>query len=57
MEERVKKYRVVCYMRIDPDDTEMMTKKQARAEIEQARLMQPENIYIVEDDGGEIVVS
>lgn len=52
-----KKYKVVCYLRIDPDAPESMTIRQAQYEIEQARLLQPENIYIIEDDGGEIVVS
>jgi hypothetical protein len=44
-----KKYIVVCYMRVVPDDPELMTHDQARVEVEQARLMQPENIYRIED--------
>ena len=52
-----KKYYIVCYMRINPDDVELMTKEQARVEVEQARLMQPENVYRIESiDEDEYVV-
>lgn len=52
-----KKYYVVCYMRIKPDFTELMTRDQAKVEVEQARLMQPENVYRIESiDEDEYVV-
>jgi hypothetical protein len=44
-----KKYIVVCYMRVVPENPEIMTHDQARVEIEQARLMQPEHIFRIED--------
>jgi hypothetical protein len=43
-----KKYKVVCYMRIDPEDQEPMTMAEAAAEVENLELMQPENKYTVE---------
>jgi hypothetical protein len=43
-------FQVVCYMRIDAsDDVEPMTLAEAFAEAEQAKLMQPENVYTVEE--------
>lgn len=44
-----KKYIVVCYMRVIPDVPELMTRAEAKVEVEQLRLMQPENIYRIED--------
>ena len=41
-------YRVVCYIRVEPEDSEPLTYEEAREEIEQARLMQPENLYAME---------
>jgi len=52
-----RRYKVVCYMRIEPDDIEEMTLENATSEAEQARLMQPENIYRVEGVGDNDVVS
>lgn len=44
-----KKYRVVCYIRIDPPDgIEPLTEAEALIEVGQARFMQPENIYRIE---------
>lgn len=45
-----KKYQVVCYMRIDPEEGEWdsLTHAEAKAEIDQLKLMQPENIYAIE---------
>lgn len=53
-----KKYYIVCYMRVRSEDMELMTKDQAKVEANQARLMQPENIYRIEsiDDDDEHVV-
>jgi len=44
-----KSYRVVCYMRIDCEDEEPMTLKEAQAEVDQAQMLQPENHYEVEE--------
>jgi formylmethanofuran dehydrogenase subunit E len=57
MSEDEKKYYIVCYMRINPEDVELMTRDQAKVEIEQARLMQPENMYRLEniDDDVDVV--
>jgi tellurite resistance-related uncharacterized protein len=43
-----KKYYIVCYMRVRAEDVQLMTKDQAKVEANQARLMQPENIYRIE---------
>jgi hypothetical protein len=44
-------YRVVCYMRIDCEESEIapMTLEEAEAEVENQRLMQPEHIFQVEE--------
>jgi len=42
------KYHVVCFMRVEPEDSEPMTHAEAEDEIKQARLMQPENVYVIE---------
>ena len=46
-----KTYRVVCYMRIDCEESEIepMTLEDAEAEVESQRLMQPEHIFQVEE--------
>ena len=46
-----KGYRVVCYMRIDCDESEIepMTLEEASEELEHQQLMQPENRYEVEE--------
>jgi len=43
-----KNYMVVCYMRIVPDNFELMTRDQARAERDHMRYLQPEHMYRVE---------
>lgn len=43
-----KKYHVVCYMRIEPEDQEPMTIAEAYKEAVNSELMQPENKYVVE---------
>lgn len=43
------KYRVVCYMRIDCEDEEPMTLEEALGEVDQAKMMQPENHYEIEE--------
>ena len=45
-----KKYMVVCYMRIAPEDTEsdMLTYEQAMKELDHCRYLQPENMYQIE---------
>ena len=47
----MRKYQVVCYMRIDPEDGEScpLTHKEALDEIHQLKFMQPENIYRAEE--------
>ena len=49
------KYRVVCYMRVDPPEgSPTMSLNEAKSEKENAEFMQPENIYRIEevDEGG-----
>lgn len=43
-----KKYVVVCYMRVVPENPEHMSMDEARTEVEQQRLMQPEHIFRIE---------
>ncbi len=43
-----KKYVVVCYMRVVPENPEHMTFDEARAEVESQKLMQPEHIFRIE---------
>jgi hypothetical protein len=43
-----KKYRLVCYLRVDPDIPEPMTYADAVREKEHCELLHPENIYRVE---------
>lgn len=46
----VAKYRVVCFMRIEADASEVepMTSEEAEKEAEHQRTMQPEDIFVVE---------
>lgn len=39
---------VVCYMRIEPEDTEPLAFEEAQKEMTNLELMQPENIYLIE---------
>ena len=43
-----KKWIVVAYLKVIPEDMEPMTRQEAISEAEQLSLMQPENIYQVE---------
>lgn len=44
-----KKYQVVCYLRVDSADPESLTYKQALNEKEHLELLQPENVYRIEE--------
>ena len=44
-----KKYQVVCYLRIDPKAKMPLTYEEAIQDKEQLELMQPENIYRIEE--------
>jgi len=48
-----KKYQVVCYMRIDPEEPEPQTYKEALREMRNQEFMQPENIYRIEKINGD----
>lgn len=43
------KYQVVCYMRIEPEEIEPQTYKDALSEMRNQEFMQPENIYRIEE--------
>ena len=47
------KYHIVCYMRIEPEDPQPPTYKEALEEKEHLELLQLENIYRVEKIEGE----
>lgn len=51
------KFKVVCYMRIDPEDGEgePMDYDEAKAEIENLKLMQPENVYAIEQCDDDLI--
>ena len=44
-----KQYRLIAFIRVDPEDDEPMTYEQALAEKEQQELMSPENMYRIEE--------
>jgi len=44
-----KLYCLVAYIRVDPEDVEPMTFREALAEQEQQRFLFPENIYRIEE--------
>ena len=46
-----RKYRVVCFMRIDCEDSEVepLTLEEAEAEVEHQMFMQPEDMFRVEE--------
>ena len=44
-----KKYQVVCYIRVDPDEVNPMTYEQALVEKEHLKFLQPDNIYRIEE--------
>ena len=44
-----KQYRLVAYIRVDPENPEPMTYEEALAEKEQQELMCPENLYQLEE--------
>ena len=43
------KYQVVAFMRIDPEDPEPLTYEDALKEKEHLELLQPENVYRIEE--------
>ena len=50
-----KKFQVVCYLRIDPEDPEYLTYRDALKEKEHLELLQPENIYRIEDINNDVL--
>ena len=42
-------YKIVSYMRIEPEEQELMTKEEAEQERTHLEFMQPENIYTIEE--------
>lgn len=48
----MKKYRIVCFMRVDREDeneNELLDLKEAKEEEKHLRFLQPENIYKIEE--------
>ncbi len=45
----MKHYRLVAYLRIEPEDGEPLTYEEAVAEKEQQQMISPENLYCIED--------
>ena len=43
------RFRLIAYIRVDPEDDEPMTYEQALAEKDQQELMSPENMYRIEE--------
>ena len=48
-----KKYQVICYMRIETEEIDPMTYREALSEKEHLELLQPENIYRIEEIEGD----
>ena len=46
----IKQYRLIAFMRIEPEAAEPMTYEDALAEKKQQELMSPENMYRIEED-------
>ena len=44
-----KKFRVVCYLRVDQEDPEALTWEEAMYEKRHLEFIQPENIYVIEE--------
>ncbi|UCG04918.1 MAG: hypothetical protein JSV83_13410 [Desulfobacterales bacterium] len=44
-----KKYQLVCYMRVEPEELKPLTYEQALQDKQQLELMQPDNIYRIEE--------
>ena len=44
-----RRYRLIAFIRIDPEDDEPLTYEQALAEKDQQELMSPENMYHIEE--------
>ena len=49
-----KKYQVICYMRVAPEDPKPITYNEALKEKEHMELLQPENIYRIEEIDGDL---
>ncbi|MBI4775963.1 MAG: hypothetical protein HY788_17620 [Deltaproteobacteria bacterium] len=45
----LQKYRVVCYMRLDHEDSEPLTYNEALREKEHFEFLEPANIYRIEE--------
>ncbi len=45
----IKKYRLVAYLRVEPEKSELLTYDEALAEKEQQEFLFPENIYRIEE--------
>ena len=43
-----KRYQLIAYIRVDPEDPQPLTYEQALSEQEQQEFMSPENIYRIE---------
>ena len=48
-----KKYQVVCYIRIDSEDIDPLSYRDAIREKDHLEFMQPENIYRIEEIDGD----
>ena len=48
-----KKYQVTCYMRVEAEEVEPLTYQEALSEKEHMELLQPENIYRIEEIEGD----
>ena len=44
-----KKYQVVCFLRVDPEEKMPLTYEEALQDKQQLEFMQPENIYKIEE--------
>lgn len=49
----MKKFVVICYMRIEPEEAEPLTYREALEEKKHLEFLQPENIYRIEKMDGD----
>jgi len=46
---KIKKYRLICYIKVEPEESEQLTYEEALGEKEQGEFLFPENIYRIEE--------
>lgn len=48
MAEKKRIYRLACFIRVEPEEPELLTLNEAKKEKEHCETIQPENMYVIE---------